>query len=149
MKYKEIINQKFDYKEIFFAITKEQIEKGLDETGIRGRKIYKGGSCLYGTHEGIIAFFNFNKAIIKKIEQECDPQEVYEYEYSNHECNYVGKDTEAILMIISYFGEERAKEVERKKGFVSFDEIMIMHCRNNKLMWDIIPIKNEISGSVN
>ena len=49
--------------------------------------------------------------------EECDPQEVYDYEYSNHECSYVGDDTEAIEIVIAYFGKERAKEVERKHSF--------------------------------
>jgi len=41
---------------------------------------------------------------------------IYDYEFGNYECDYIGDDTEAIKLVVSYFGEERAKTVKRKNG---------------------------------
>lgn len=46
--------------------------------------------------------------------KECDPQEVYFYEYNNHECMIAWDgDKEAYDLIVGYWGEEVAKTIKR------------------------------------
>ena len=123
MKYQEITKEQAPAGEYFFAFNKEQFERGLDEVGIRGQEICHGGSGMYGTEEGIRKFHEFYKDRRKRIANECDPQEVYDYEFINHECGYQYDDTEAIEIVVQYFGKERAKGVKRKYAYVSVDEI--------------------------
>ena len=58
----------------------------------------------------------------KRISKECIPQEVYNYEFDNHECSYVGDDEEAIKIVIDYFGAEKAKDVNRKCAYFQIDD---------------------------
>ena len=56
-------------------------------------------------------FYDDSRAAIPK---ECDPQEVYFYEYNNHECMIAWDgDKEAYDLIVGYWGEEVAKTIER------------------------------------
>ncbi len=58
----------------------------------------------------------------KQIVEECAPQEVYDDEFANHECGYVGNDEEAIEIVVGLFGAEKAKTVERKYGYCEIKE---------------------------
>lgn len=50
----------------------------------------------------------------KQIPKECDPQEVYFYEWNNHETMYSWDgDYEAIKIILEYFGMEAAMSITR------------------------------------
>lgn len=125
-KYTELKNQEAPCIDCFFAFSNEQFEIGVKEKGLEGLKIYSAGkvfSGLYGTSEGIENFLNFYVELEKRISAECDPQEVYDYEFGNHECGYVGNDEEAIKLVISYFGAERAKTVKRMCAWVNIDEV--------------------------
>jgi hypothetical protein len=102
--------------ECFFAFNKSQFEEGLDKRGIRGKKIFSYPGGLYGTKEGVHKLLDDYDVIAKRIGDECDPQEVYDYEFNNHECNITYDDTEAIKLVVSYFGEEKAKTVKRHNG---------------------------------
>ena len=48
-----------------------------------------------------------------EVVENCSPQEVYDYEFLNHECGWTGDDEEAIQIVVHYFGVDRAKEVKR------------------------------------
>lgn len=48
-----------------------------------------------------------------EVVENCSPQEVYDYEFLNHECGWTGDDEEAIQIVLHYFGADRAREVKR------------------------------------
>lgn len=116
MKYLEIKAQQPEMFECFFAFSDEQLAKGKAEKIPEGKKIFSGGMGLYGTREGIDKLLAFYDSISEQIGKECDPQEVYNYEFNNYECGYLHDDTEAIKLVVSYFGEERAAKVKRRNG---------------------------------
>lgn len=98
----------------FFAFSRSQYEKAIIENNLQGKKIFRADGGLYGTQEGIKKLYDDYENISKEITETCDPQEVYDYEFINHECSYVGDDEEAIKLVVSYFGDEKAKQVKRK-----------------------------------
>ena len=114
MSYLEIKDKQAPIVDCFFAFSGKQVQEGVAEKGLQDKKLYRTGFGLFGTFEGIKAFNQFYKDQEAKIASECDPQEVYDYEFGNHECGYVGDDKEAIDIVIGYFGIERAKTVERR-----------------------------------
>ena len=61
----------------------------------------------------------------KRVKQECDPQEVYCYEFNNYECmlSWDG-DEQAIRLIIDYYGVETARTVRRWNALNSIDYIL-------------------------
>lgn len=68
----------------------------------------------FGTKDGLAEFFKFYDDSRAAIPKECDPQEVYFYEYNNHECMIAWDgDKEAYDLIVGYWGEEVAKTIER------------------------------------
>ena len=113
-KYIEIKDRQAPMVDCFFAFSNSQLAKGIEEKGLQGKKIYKGMYGLYGTKDGIRNFLKFYEDMEKEIAQKCKPQDVYDYEFDNHECGYVGDDEEAINIVISYFGMDAVKDVKRK-----------------------------------
>lgn len=121
-RYKELSDEHPDSDKygIFFAFSKEQYEEGkarMKELGFYkdGQKIYSFGMGGYGTSKELIdAFFNFYAERSKLMAKECDPQEVYIYEYNNHECmlSWDG-DEPAYKIIVEMYGEEIAKSITR------------------------------------
>jgi hypothetical protein len=114
MNYHQLKDIQPELTECFFAFNNEQLAEGVKKTGIKREDIRSGGKGLYGTKKGILKLFADYDAISKRIGEECDPQQVYDYEFGNHECGYTGDDTEAIKLVVSYFGDERAKLVKRR-----------------------------------
>jgi len=114
MKYREFRDQEPELFECFFAFSNKQFEEGVKKAGIEEKKIFRGIGGLYGTSEGINKFMSFYDKQHDEIAAQCDPQDVYDDEFVNHECSYVGSDSEAIQIVISYFGKERARTVNRK-----------------------------------
>ncbi len=103
----------------FFAFNNQQFDDGKVKSGISSdEKIYHAGAGLYGTKDGLEAYMNGIDANLARIPKECNPQDVYEYEFDNHECHYMHDDTEAIKLVVSYFGEDVAKTVKRHGGCV-------------------------------
>jgi hypothetical protein len=105
---------------VFFAFSREQFAEGykhLVELGhIKdGDKICQDKDTgAFGTKDGLAAFFKFYDDSRAAIPKECDPQEVYFYEYNNHECMIAWDgDKEAYDLIVGYWGEEVAKTIER------------------------------------
>lgn len=117
MNYLEIKNQEPVLFECFFAFSNEQMAKGIKKTGIEGKEILSGGGGLYGTREGIKQLFDYYDNQSLEIAKNCDPQEVYNYEFGNHECSYTCDDSEAISIVVNYFGIERAKTVKRRFAY--------------------------------
>lgn len=119
----ETTKNKFSYAELkwqdapegdyFFAFSNADFDKKAKKLEGKG-KIYDAGMGMYGTKEGISKFFEFY-ADLKQKKQQCDPQEVYDYEYRNNECEYVGYDGDAMEVVMDLFTEEQVKTIKRKK----------------------------------
>ena len=111
--------------ECFFAFSNDQFKEGVKKLNLEGKKIFRGAGGLYGTKEGIKKLYADYDNISKQVAEQCNPQEAYEYEFDNHDCGYTGDDEEAIKIVVSYFGEERAKTVKRHNGcaYVNIDEL--------------------------
>ncbi len=123
-RYKEITGFFPEMRKCFFAFGDKQFEEGKASAGIQpGEKIYSYGAGLFGTREGVEEYFAGIDASRARIQQECNPQEVYDYEYTNHECGFSHEDTDAIRLVISYFGEQVARTVKRHNAWKSIDDL--------------------------
>jgi len=126
MKYEEIKDTQvnpYTYS-CFFAFGYKQFEEEKIKAGIPDEeKIYSAGFGLYGTKEGIQEYFKAIDNESYRIAQECDPQEVYDYEFDNHECGYKEDDAEAIKIVVGYFGKEKAKNVIRRYACMDIEEL--------------------------
>lgn len=129
-RYKELTNTHPDTDRlpVFFAFGDKQFSEGL--ASLRRKygedtKVLSGGAGLYGTAEGIKAVFQFYKDVAKRMAEECDPQEVYCYEFNNHEsCIAYDGDAEAMRTVLGIFGEEAARGVKRYCAFYSIDDLL-------------------------
>lgn len=110
---------------VFFAFSNEQFEEGKRLARINaGEKIFHAGAGLYGTREGIGKYFASFRDTDKIINAECDAQEVYLYEYNNHECMFsFDGDLEAIKIIVSIYGDEVAKTIHRFRACYEIDDL--------------------------
>ena len=121
-RYKEIMSEEPDSEKygIFWAFSDEQFEEGkarMKELGLysEGQKIWSFGTGGYGVSEKLIDdFFAFYKNRRQRAADECDPQEVYLYEWNNHECmiGWSG-DEPAYNVIVDMYGENIAKGITR------------------------------------
>lgn len=116
--------KKFD---VFFAFSNEQFAEGLKS--IRpladGEKLVRIGGGGFGTKDGAKRLFEFYESIDAKIKAECDPQEVYVYEYNNHECCIAWDgDLDAIKIIIDIWGADVARNIKRYNASMSVDNII-------------------------
>lgn len=118
-RYNEIKNEQFDFEKhgAFFAFSQEQFDeqkKALIKKGYlkESDKLYRGKLGMIGPKEAMIAFEKFADEQAAKIAKECDPQEVYIYEWNNHECMF-GNEESAYYLIAAYFGDERASKIKR------------------------------------
>jgi len=119
VKYHELKELHPETVNCFFAFSNSQFAEGMAKHNLEGQKIFSAGAGLYGTDEGIKNFLSFYDKLADRIKEECNPQEVYDYEFGNHECEYVGDDREAYEIVVKYFGVERvAKEVVRRCAWV-------------------------------
>jgi hypothetical protein len=129
-RYKELCKQRneVDVKkyDCFFAFSNEQFAQGLKS--IRplreGEKLVSIGAGGYGTRDGAERLFKFYDAMNAQIKAECNPQEVYVYEYNNHECciDWDG-DLNAIRLIASIWGEDVARNIVRKSAFYPIEQL--------------------------
>lgn len=131
-RYREIQDQHPDADEcgVFFAFSNQQFSEGykhLIELGhIKdGDKVLHSVGGAFGTKEGLDKFFQFYEDRDKPIKAECDPQEIYFYEYNNHESMIAWDgDLEAIKIIISIWGADVARNIKRYNASMSVDNII-------------------------
>ena len=128
-KYRELCEERnhIDMKkyQCFFAFSSRQFEEGLKALSLpEGTKLVRSSYGLTGTREGMGRLYEEYDRIRKRIVDECDPQEVYLYEYNNHECciDWDG-DERAIRYIIDYWGADVAKNIMRCNAMRKVDEI--------------------------
>ena len=110
MKYREICEEYMNkhWDGIFFAFNEDQFKEGLKELGLENEKelkgkLFKGPYGEYGTKEGFVNREKGFEQMSERIKTECSPEEIFEYEYYNHECGYTGDWTEAINITNCYF----------------------------------------------
>lgn len=115
--YQQIKKENPECVDCFFAFSDEQFAEGIKQHKLEGKQLVKGPYGLIGTEDGVQAFMDFYAVKSKEITETCNPQEVYNYEFNNHECEYTGDDEEAIIITIGYFGAERARTVKRTFGY--------------------------------
>lgn len=130
-RYKELNEQRnscdltsFD---MFCAFSNEQFENGSKT--IRplreGEKYVTLGAGVYGTKDGVKRYLDFAADIRRRIAEECDPQEVYCYEFNNFEsCIAYDGDVNAIRHIIDVFGAETANSIKRFCAFYSIEHLL-------------------------
>ena len=119
-RYKQLMDEKHHidcYRyDCFFAFSNQQFAEGLKK--IRplkeGEKLVSVGAGMYGTRDGVDRFFAAYDEVDRRVKDECDPQEVYFYEYNNHESmlSWDG-DTEPMKIITRIWGEEAASQIVR------------------------------------
>jgi hypothetical protein len=119
MNYQEIKNEQPILRDCFFAFGNDQFNEGIKKHNLEGQKIYRGMGGLYGTHEGISELMAFYDNLNNRIAKECNPQEVYDYEFDNHECSITCDDSEAMMIVISTFTEEQSRSIQRKHGYMN------------------------------
>ena len=117
---------------VFFAFDQRQFDEGykvLVKRGLiqDGELVKSFGNGCFGVLEGMKRWMLEARAIDAQIAQECDPYEVYLYEYNNYECciDWDG-DQRAVEKVISLFGVERTKEAlwgKRFRAHGTVDEI--------------------------
>ena len=117
---------------IFFAFSTEQFKEGYNNLVKRGlikdgEKVCGFGAGAYGLKEGMKRWMSEADAIDEQISRECDPFEVYCYEYNNFECciDYDG-DERAVKEVLRLFGLERTREAlegRRMRACSEIDEI--------------------------
>lgn len=110
-RYREIHDMQPDADKcgVFFAFSNSQFHEGYDhlvELGHiqKGDKVVQTGiGGMFGTKEGIDKFLDFYEDRNKDVVAECDPQEVYFYEYNNHESMIAWDgDLEAIKITLTF-----------------------------------------------
>lgn len=124
-RYSELREQQYkipcDKYGVFFAFSQDQFDqgyKGLVKRGLikDGEKIKRFGGGAYGILEGMKRWMKESHEIDEKIRTECDPYEVYLYEYNNFECciDWDG-DTRAVEEVIRLFGMDGARKLEGRR----------------------------------
>jgi hypothetical protein len=122
--YAEIKNKQPELIECFFAFSDKQYKEGIAKHNLEGKKIFRGIGGLFGTQEGIARLYADYDAINNEVTEQCDPQDVYDYEFVNRECSYIGDDTEAMKLVISYFDAEMYSEVKRRCKQYTNEELL-------------------------
>lgn len=109
---------KHHHEGIFFAFSNEQFEQGMKEIAhLRegDEKVVRIGGGGFGWRKYIHKMIDYHESIDKRIAEQCDPQEVYCYEYNNHECMYgYDGDEPAYELVYNIFGEEGLKAITRR-----------------------------------
>lgn len=104
MKYSEVKQFNPSMAECFFAFGNQQFAAGKVKAAISDdAEIFSGGAGLYGTQAGLAQFRKELDDLHQAIMDNCDPQDVYDYEFSNHECGYTGDDSIPLQIVADYF----------------------------------------------
>ena len=118
-RYEEIREKtrKFRHPGMTYAFGEKQMKEALDRLRPQlkeGEKIIYDRYGMLATPTALEAWKSALKEEREAIARECDPSEVYAYEYNNHECFYSFEGDEIPYGIVrDYFGEERASKVKR------------------------------------
>lgn len=127
--HRELTEFRYEDYGIFVAYSKEQFKNHYDALIKEGRiseneQIVKSG-CTFGTEASFKKLDEYLTRVKDRIKAECDPQEVYWYEYNNGECflSWDG-DAYAIKQIIHYFGIDAARNIRRISAEYSIDELL-------------------------
>lgn len=123
MLYQELSDMQPPLWECFFAFSEEQFSQGLEKTGLNRSNIVTADLGLYGSKRGIQKLLSDYEERDKRIALECDPQEVYDYEFDNHECDYTGDDTEAMEIVLRIFPVEKVKKIQRRWDMTPIEKI--------------------------
>lgn len=118
----------------FFALKGDDMDKKKKEAGIKeGEKIYSVTGGLYGTEDGIKSYFEALGGNEETIRRECNPYEVYLYEFDNYECNIDTEgDYRAIAKVTSIYGEEIAEMIPRKRAYYDFNRVYKEMARDSR-----------------
>lgn len=104
---------------IFFAFSNEQLEQGIASLKKRGfitdaSELRRSFGGAFGSAESIRKMYAAYNEIEEKIKAECDPQEVYFYEFNNHETPYGWDgDIEIMKIIVGTWGYDVAIGLKR------------------------------------
>ena len=93
-------------------LTEEQAKATLIGDGFGG----------IGTKEAFKARDEYFDSVTKKISEQCNPDEIFEYEYWNHECGYTGDWSEALKITKAYFPKYTPTRKLLNKLQKEFDE---------------------------
>lgn len=111
----------------FWAFSQEQFDRAIKDKHLEEANIVRVSGCggLYGTSKAIADLEAYYVSVAKRIKNECNPQEVYFWEYNNHECMYSYEgDESAIQLIIDYWGADVARTIVRIDGVKPIDELI-------------------------
>ncbi len=122
-KYTDIKKEQPTLENVFFAFSQKQFEEGLKKHNLKREDIRKGFAGALGTQEGLNNMVKFYNEKSEKITKECKPQDVYNYEFINYECDYISDDQEAIQIVKDYFGIEGAKKIVRRRAWVRLESL--------------------------
>lgn len=119
-RYMELLNRHPDADEygVWFAFTDARFQAGyarMREAGKikEGDRVCRDGS-LFGTEAAILAFYAAYDRRREMMAAECDPQEVYFFEYNNHECMFGWDgDKDALDAVERIFGKDALKGITR------------------------------------
>lgn len=113
----------------FFAFSNERFNEGYEKIkhllGENEKIVCVDNIGLFGKRECVDKFFDFYHNKNKLIKEQCDPQEVYYYEWNNHEICYAHDDEEVIQIIIDIWGVEVAKTIKRICGAQTVEQILM------------------------
>lgn len=115
---------------IFFAFSEKQFDEGLNSIKHLmkdGEKVVSFCSGGYGLREYVQKMNDYYDKMNNIIAEECDPQEVYCYEYNNHECMYgYNGDSEAMDCVYGIFGEEGLRAIKYRRGaYMTVEQIIL------------------------
>lgn len=114
-RYLELANEQPSLEGCFFAFNERQLKEGMAKIGVSSTsEIQSAGHGTYGTPEGLKKLYEEMNARDKKITEECNPQDIYKYEFDNHECKISLDDTPVIELLLNYFTPEQLKGLKRK-----------------------------------
>ena len=104
---------------IFCAFSNSQFEEGVASLKKRGfikdtSELKKGPVGCFGTSASFAKLYKAYDEIWEEIRTRCDPQEVYFYEFNNHETPYSWEgDMETMRLIVDIWGYDIAISLRR------------------------------------
>lgn len=109
----------------FFAFSEEQLKQGQKSIKLKpNEKLVSFGGGGFGVEDGVNKYFAHLNEVHNRIKTECDPQEVYCYEFNNYE-SFIAfdGDVNAIRLVAAIWGQETASKVKRFSAFYSLEKL--------------------------